>query len=189
MSSKSIYRFYVYAYLRKDGSPYYIGKGVDERAYAPHIRGQGSITPSDKSRIVFLEKNLSNVGACALERRYIAWYGRKDLGTGILRNLTDGGDGTRGIRRTISEETRAKIAATNTGKTHSESTKDKMRKSHANKSEEAKAELAKIRSAIRKGRKWVNNGEVNVRCYPDQLDCYLSMGYVSGRIPWKDDTK
>lgn len=49
--------------------------------------------PSDVSRIVFLETNLSNVGACALERRYIRWYGRKDTGVGILQNKTDGGDG------------------------------------------------------------------------------------------------
>ena len=110
MSSTSIYRFYVYAYLREDGTPYYIGKGQGKRAYGKHLRKPGfDLRPTDKSKIVFLEKNLSEIGALALERRYIAWYGRKDQGTGILRNLTEGGESVM------------------TGNKHSEETKAKMR--------------------------------------------------------------
>ena len=109
------FQHYVYAYIRKDnGTPYYIGKGKDNRAFDKH----GKLpVPKDISRIVFLETNLSDLGALALERRYIRWYGRKDNGTGILRNLTDGGDGCSGAIR--SEETKQKVSRSLKGKKHS----------------------------------------------------------------------
>jgi hypothetical protein len=62
---------------------------------------------------VFLERNLTELGAFALERRYIRWYGRIDIGTGILHNRTDGGDGWSGAKH--SYESRKKISDTKKG--------------------------------------------------------------------------
>ena len=87
--------FYTYAYLREDGTPYYIGKGKDRRCF---IKGKKESVspPKDKSRIIFLKQNLTEEEAFKHEIYMIAVFGRKELGTGILRNLTNGGDGVSG---------------------------------------------------------------------------------------------
>ena len=88
--------YYTYAYInKKTNLPYYIGKGLGNRMYISH-RNHGISTPRNISYIVVLESNLTEFGALALERRMIRWYGRKDNGTGILHNKTDGGDSTIG---------------------------------------------------------------------------------------------
>jgi hypothetical protein len=98
--------FYVYAYIRLNGTPYYIGKGTNKRAWLKHYT-QKSITTPPKNRIVILESNLTELGALALERRYIKWFGKKCDNTGILHNLTDGGEGVTGYKHT--PETREKM--------------------------------------------------------------------------------
>lgn len=117
MSDTFIY--YVYAYLRKDGTPYYIGKGTKNRINAPH----GKINlPPEKNRRIILENNLSEIGAFAIERRLIKWYGRKGIDkSGILLNRTDGGVGgdTSRFRKiyTATVEHRKAISEANKGKT------------------------------------------------------------------------
>ena len=86
-------KFYVYAYMREDNTPYYIGKGTGRRAFYKKRRCP---PPRDKNRIVFLFENLNEDEAFEWEEFFIKAYGRQDNGTGILRNLTDGGEGMSG---------------------------------------------------------------------------------------------
>ena len=123
--------FYVYAYVRekdsttaKAGTPYYIGKGKQNRAWHRN-KNERVNKPANHNYVVILEDNLTELGAFALERRMIRWYGRKDLNTGILINLTDGGDGP--ANRIVSNETKNLLSLAISGKKHSPETIEKRR--------------------------------------------------------------
>lgn len=75
-------------------SPYYVGKGRGKRCYLN--AGRTIQLPKDKNRIRKVKENLTEEESFELERLLIKFYGRIDNGTGILRNLTDGGEGMAG---------------------------------------------------------------------------------------------
>ena len=83
-------RFYTYAYLRKDRTPYYIGKGQGYRCN--YSNGKNCNPPKDRSRIIKLKQNLTEEEAFKHEIYMIAVFGKKCDGTGILMNIADGGN-------------------------------------------------------------------------------------------------
>jgi hypothetical protein len=85
--------FYVYVYLRENGTPYYIGKGKGNRAYKKQSF-EVSVPPKD--RILIILDNLSEQQAFRNEIDFIDYYGRLDINTGTLENKTNGGEGTSG---------------------------------------------------------------------------------------------
>ncbi len=128
-------RFYTYAYLREDRTPYYIGKGSGKRIN--ENKGRPCKKPK-RDKIIFLKQNLTEEEAFKHEIYMIAVFGRKDLGTGILHNRTDGGEGSSGFKH--SEEFKRKMSVLfkskyvgennpNYGKSPSKETRTKMSES------------------------------------------------------------
>ena len=177
--------YYTYAYLREDKTPYYIGKGKEDRIYS---KQKNIKPPKDKSRILYLKQNLTEEEAFKHEIYMIDVFGRKDLGTGILHNRTDGGEGSSGCipseetkrklsevnkGKIVSEETRKKISETSKGKTlseehikkiseankgHAVSEETKRKLSEAHKGKTLSKETRRKKSVAMSGKKWWNDG-------------------------------
>lgn len=108
--------YYTYLWLREDGTPYYVGKGTRRRAFVKHQRFS---PPSDRVRIVIQDFD-NEESALKAEVFLVSFYGREDINTGTLLNMTDGGDAPpsfKGKKRgPFSLEHRAKLSAAKKGK-------------------------------------------------------------------------
>jgi len=125
--------FYVYALLREDGSPFYIGKGTRKR-WRHHLGGWSIGQNPHKDAIIrliraagadpgviFIQRGMSETEALAVERAEISRLGRQCDG-GILCNLLAGGIST----ANPPPEVRARISAALQGRKHSEATRARL---------------------------------------------------------------
>jgi hypothetical protein len=169
--------YYTYAYLREDRTPYYIGKGENDRIYK---KGKGEIRPpKDKSRVIFLKQNLTEEEAFRHEIYMIAVFGRKDLGTGILRNRTNGGDGISGYNHT--EETKILISNSHKGKNLTEEHKKKVGDSLRGKKKKPLSDETKKKLSLSlKGRKSWNEGKP----FSDEVKRKMSESNKGRQTPW-----
>lgn len=115
--------YYVYMYMKPDGTPFYVGKGKEGR-HLFHLQEAKKDNPKDNNKlkintirkilkqglepeIRFIDTNLDEDTAFELEEFLISEIGRVDLGTGTLTNLTNGGEGCKG--KIISNERKEQL--------------------------------------------------------------------------------
>jgi hypothetical protein len=99
----------VYRHIRKDkNQPFYIGIGKTNRAYMKHGRNSiwNRIVSKTDYEIEILFSDVSWEFAVEKEKEFIKMYGRINNNTGVLSNMTDGGEGSPG---TITKESTRKL--------------------------------------------------------------------------------
>lgn len=90
----------VYQHIREDTETvFYIG--ISQNMVRPYSKSRNllwkRIVAKTTYRVEILHKDISLEEALQIEQDLILKYGRKDLGTGHLSNMTDGGEGTHGL--------------------------------------------------------------------------------------------
>ncbi len=103
--------YYVYGhYVSGSNEPFYIGKGKEQRAWVTQHRNflWKEVVAEHRYEVRIIQDNMNETDALLLETELIEKYGRIDLDTGILVNMTEGGNGGMGMLMT--EEYRQNLA-------------------------------------------------------------------------------
>lgn len=162
--------FIVYRHIRLDTNEiFYVGIGKNEkRAFDKTGRNRHwkHITNKTQYKVEIITTVDSWDNACELEVLLIKEYGRRDLKTGSLVNMTDGGEGTQGI--IVSDETKKKQSEAKTGKKSNNygnphSDKVKLRLSLVNKGKVLSQETKDKMSQKRLGKKFSKEHIENIK--------------------------
>lgn len=133
----------VYRHIRLDNNEtFYIGIAVyNKRPYDKSNRNKYwyNIVNKCDYEVDILTNDIDYEFAKELETTLIFWYGRKDLGKGTLVNMTDGGEGSKGVipSNEKREKQRKRMLGINNpfySKTHSDETKKRISLSKVGKS-------------------------------------------------------
>jgi len=106
-----------YVYLHKNiitQEVFYIGKGINKRAWSKHKRSSfwnNYVNKHNGFIVEIYKEGLSEKDSFDLEKELISKYGRRDNESGILVNLTDGGEGSSG--NILSKESKNKVSKNN----------------------------------------------------------------------------
>lgn len=157
-------------------TPFYVGKGQGKRAYSHML--ESSLAKSNGNRLkknvirkMLAENNIPSIkyvfetddelSAYNEETKLIMKYGRKDIGTGILTNLTNGGTGS----LSPNEEARYKMGSPRRGRketqeeTHNRTKKLKGYKhSDETKAKQSLAKAGKIPACVELRRSYEGEG-------------------------------
>jgi len=120
--------FYVYLHRRlSDNKVFYVGKGKNKRAWSTYRRSSywSNVVAKHGFKVEIVFDELSEADAFQIEKDTITEM--KYFGSPLV-NLTDGGEGTSGLKRTAESVTRMRKSLT--GKKHSDQTKQKMSATH-----------------------------------------------------------
>ena len=103
--------YYTYAYLREDGTPYYIGRGKHHSGYKyQRMSAKHTCSIPPQERRIILKDNLSKEQAIKHEEYMIDLFGLCCDKTGILRNCVRDSRGGSYEGRKLSEETKQKMS-------------------------------------------------------------------------------
>lgn len=145
--------YVVYRHLKLNGEIFYIGMGHPKRPYNRSGRSKywHNVVNKYGKIVEILAENLFCEEAYELEIKLIAFYGRKDLGLGLLVNLTDGGNGSNKAKR--SEEAKEKTRITRSLWSEERRKQNSERLSIAHKGKKLSKETCLKLSEINKGNK------------------------------------
>lgn len=164
-------RYFIYRHIRLDTNEvFYIGVGTkytDKRApnanpyrraflAAPRNPFWKNIVAKTKYEVDIIYESDSYEFIEEKEREFIKLYGRRELKTGTLCNMTDGGKGQKNVHlRKHSDETKKKMSESAKGRVFTEEHKKKLREAKLNNptkfwkdkkfSEEHKKKLSKMK--------------------------------------------
>jgi len=168
-------KYCIYRHIRLDiNKVFYIGIGSSTRSKSKTRRNKywNNIVNKTDYEVQILKSDLLWEDACELEKILISFYGRKDNSTGILCNLTDGGEGAPGHK--VCENTKAKIS---------------LKLKNIKKSEETKRNMSIAQKKVKKDinskifKKIINieNDEI----FDSIKEAYLTTGKSRAAFTWK----